>query len=147
MHSLFLNLRSGHTVEKPSLARTKHAQNNGLWAWLFPAYMARVRARDNRGGLHCTEHALWDAWQYVLPPAVISVFYFRYAFISAVWNAVCIRCTKLTYWQTFTCALCLSWSSRLRLNALPSPNTFMIRNWCKHSQLCFQNRTEHLMWK
>ncbi len=147
MHSLFLNLRSGHTVEKPSLARTNMLRIMDSELGFFPHIWHVCALETIAAGFTAQNMPLWDAWQYVLPPAVISVFYFRYAFISAVWNAVCIRCTKLTYWQTFTCALCLSWSSRLRLNALPSPNTFMIRNWCKHSQLCFQNRTEHLMWK
>ncbi len=32
-----------------------------------------------------------------LPLAIILVFYFRYALVSAVWNAVRIRCTNLTY--------------------------------------------------
>ncbi len=43
----------------------------------------------------CAVRRVPIAGQCVLPPAVISAFYFRYAFISAVWNAVRIRCMKL----------------------------------------------------
>ncbi len=58
---------------------------------------------QNRQNMHCETRAHCLCFQL----AVILVFYFRYAFISAVWNAVCNRCMKCTYWQTFACALCL----------------------------------------
>ncbi len=86
MHSLFLNLSLvfsciWHVCALETIAAGFIAQN-----------------------MRCETHA------YCLtahPLAVILVFYFRYAFISAVWNAVHIRCMKLTYWQTFKCTLCL----------------------------------------
>ncbi len=82
-----------------------------FWACFFSPHMARVRARDAAGfiaqNLHCeTRHI---AWQCVLPPAV---FYFRYAFISAVWNAVLLD-ARNSHTDRLSCALCvcLSWSS------------------------------------
>ncbi len=48
----------------------------------------------------CAVRHVCIAGQCVLPPTVISMFYFRNAFIYAVWNAVHIRYTKLA-WNRF----------------------------------------------
>ncbi len=83
-----------------------------IWAHYGKTKLS-VCTRDNRDGF-IAQNMRWDTCalleKSLLPLAVISVFCFRYALISAVWDAVHIRCTKLTFWQTFTC-VCLAWSS------------------------------------
>ncbi len=89
----------------------------------------------------CAVRRVPIAGQCVLPPAVISAFYFRYAFISAVWNAVRIRCMKLAYWQTFTCVLCIVLKLAVKCSCI-SEYFYEID---VNSQLCFQSRTKHLI--
>ncbi len=87
-----------------------------FWFWAcFPPPPARIwhvcALETRRASLHriCAVRHVHIAWQCVRPP---SVFYFRYAFIYTVWNAV-----LLDAWNSRTDRLsralcvCLSWSS------------------------------------
>ncbi len=104
---------------RPLLWRHRHLNNvlsrGGRKNWfsdasrfslVFFPHMARVRARDAAGFI---AQNLRIAWQCVLPPAV---FYFRYAFIYTVWNAVLLD-AKNSHTDRLSPALCdcLSWSS------------------------------------
>ncbi len=91
--------------------------------------MARVRARDAVGfiaqNLHCETrvHCLTSVCFH--PPCFTFTLCFRYAFIYTGWNAVLSdprnSCTDRLSHALYV----LSWSSRLRLNALAFSNTFI----------------------
>ncbi len=100
---------------------------NLLWIFLFFYRIWQVCTLETRwASLHriCSVRHVRIAWQCVLSPAV---FYFRYTFIYAVWNAVLLDAWNMKF--VFVCPEARLW---LRLNALAFSNTF-IWNWCTQS--------------
>ncbi len=79
---------------------------------VFFPHMARVRARDNRGGFIAQNLRCETRVHCLTVCAFTRRVFFRYAFIYAVWNAVLLdaRNSRTNRLSRVLC-VCLSWSS------------------------------------